>query len=130
MNDQIFFQGGNIVVTSTKLIQGSTYYPLGAIKSVVYFKNSLDVQGLLINAVFFLAGIYGIFTFSTLGLILGGIAVFIGGYNLKNFYTEIQNPTYVVSVGFHSGESLYIDCDRDTAKELHDALHYAIQMSY
>ncbi len=128
MSDQIFFQADNVLVTSSKLVYGSNYYPLGAIKSVVYFKNSLDISGLLINAVFFLAGIYGIFTFSTVGIILGLIAVVICGYNLKNFYAEMQNPTFTVAVGFHSGESLYINCGRNLAKELHDALHIAIQM--
>lgn len=130
MNDQILFEDGNVLITSTKLVYGGNYYPLGSIKSVVYFKLSLDISGLLMNAVFFLAGIYGIFTFSTVGLILGLIAVIVCGFNLKNFYAEIQNPTYIVAVDFHSGESISIKTGgKNSAKKLHDVLHLAIQMN-
>lgn len=127
MNDQALFQGGGVVVTSSQLVHGSNHYPLRSIKSVVFFKEPLDAKGLLINAAMALAGLYGISTFSSFGVIVGLIAVGVCGFNLYNGYKDIKNPTYIVAVTFHSGESISIKRrDMAWAMKLHDALHAAM----
>jgi hypothetical protein len=127
MNDQALFQDSDVVVTTSQLVHGSNHYPLQSIKSVVFFKEPLDIKGLLINAAIALAGLYGILTFSTFGVIAGLIAVGVCGFNLYNGYNDIKNPTYIVAVEFHSGESIYIKKrDMAWARKLHDALHAAM----
>ncbi len=127
MDDQILFESGGVVVTSSKLVHGGNYYPLQSIKSVVFFKEPLDVKTLAINIVVALAGLYGIFTFKTFCLIGGLIAVSICGFNLYTDYKDITNPTFVVAVTFHSGESIYIKRrDMAWAQKLHDTLHDAM----
>lgn len=121
------FSGGGVVVTTTKLIDGASYYPLDSIKSVVYFKDELDVKGLIINAALAIAGLYGIATLSTLGVILGLIAIGIGGFNLKGFKEDITNPGYTVAVTFHRGESVYLrKRDSKWARRLYDVLREAM----
>jgi hypothetical protein len=123
MNDQPLFQDSDVTVTSSILVHGNNHYPLSSIKSVVFFKEPLDVKGLLINAVIALAGLYGISTFSSVGVIIGLIAVGVCGFNLYSFYNDITNPTYVVAVTFHSGESIYIKKrNLAWARKLHDTL--------
>ena len=127
MNDQIFFQDSDAIVTSSQFVHGGNHYPLDSIKSVVFFKEPLDIKGLLINAAIALAGLWGIFTFSTFGVIAGLIAVGVCGFNLYSGYNDINNPMYIVAVDFHTGESIYIK-RRDLAwvKKLHDALRAAM----
>jgi Family of unknown function (DUF6232) len=127
MDDQVLFDSNDVVVTSSKLVYAGSYYPLHTIKSVVFFKEPLDVKGLVINIVVALAGLLGVFTFKTFCLIAGLIGVAVGGFNLYNFYNDIANPTYVVAVDFHSGEPIYIKRrDMAWAKRLHDTLHDAM----
>jgi hypothetical protein len=121
------FSGGGVVVTTSKLVDGANYYPLVSIKSVVYFKDELDVKGLIINAAITIAGFYGIATLSALGVILGLIAVGVGGFNLKGFKEDITNPEYIVAVEFHSGESVYLKKrDSEWARRLYDVLREAM----
>jgi hypothetical protein len=121
------FSGGGVVVTTTKLVDGANYYPLVSIKSVVYFKDKLDVKALIINAAIAIAGLYGIATLSTLGVILGLIAIGIGGFNLKGFKEDITNPEYTVAVTFHRGESVYLKKrDSEWARRLYDVLREAM----
>jgi hypothetical protein len=90
---------------------------------VVFFKEPLDVKGLLINAAIALVGLYGIFRFSSICVIVGLIAVGVCGFNLYNDYNDITNPTYIVAVEFHTGESIYIKRrDMAWAQKLHDTL--------
>jgi hypothetical protein len=128
MNDQPIFQDSDVIVTSSKLVHGNNDYPLPSIKSVVFFKEPLDVKGLVINAVIALAGLYAISWFSSVCVIIGLIAVGVCGFNLYNGYKDITNPTYVVAVTFHSGESIYIKKrNMALAQKLHDTLLDAIR---
>jgi hypothetical protein len=121
------FSGGGVVVTTTKLVDGANYYPLVSIKSVVYFKDELDVKGLIINAAIAIAGLYGIATLSALGVILGLIAVGVGGFNLTGFKEDIMNPEYTVAVTFHTGKSVYLKKrDSEWARRLYDVLREAM----
>jgi hypothetical protein len=127
MDDQVLFDSGGVVVTRSKLVHGGNYYPLHSIKSVVFFKEPLDVKGLVINIVVALAGLVGILTFKTFCLIVGVLGIAVGGFNLYNFYTDIANPNYVVAVDFHSAETIYIKRrDIAWAQKLHDTLHDAM----
>lgn len=127
MTGNELFSGGGVVVTTTKLVDGANYYPLESIKSVVYFKDELDVKGLIINAAIAIAGLYGIATLSTLGVILGLIAIGISGFNLKGFKEDITNPEYTVAVTFHRGESVYLKKrDSKWARRLYDVLRDAM----
>lgn len=128
MADEELYRDGDVVITPSTLAHGGNYYPLSSIKSVVHFKEPLDVKGLLINAVMALAGLYGLSTFSTLGVILGLLAVGVCGFNLYNFYIDMSNPQYIVAIEFHSGESIYIKRrDMEWARRLHDAVHGAMK---
>lgn len=128
MNDQAVFQDSNVIVTSSKLVHGNNHYPLASIKSVVFFKEPLDIKGLVINAGIALVALYGISTFSSICVIIGLIAIAVCGFNLYNSYKDIANPTYVVAVEFHTGESIYIKKrDIELAQKLHDALLAAIR---
>ena len=128
MNDQALFQDGNVIVTSSILVHGNNHYPLSSIKSVVFFKEPLDVKGLLINAAVALAGLYGISTFSSVGVIVGLIALGICGFNLYGGYNDITNPTYIVAVDFHNGDSIYIKKrNLAWAQKLHDTLLTAMR---
>ena len=128
MDDQPLFQDSDVIVTSSMLVHGNNHYPLPSIKSVVFFKEPLDVKGLFINAAIALAGLYGISTFSTIGVILGLIAVGVCGFNLYNGYNDITNPTYIVAVEFHTGESIYLKKrDMAWAQKLHDTLLAAMR---
>jgi hypothetical protein len=128
MNDQPLFQDTDIIVTSSILVHGNQHYPLTSIKSVVFFKDPLDVKGLVINAVIALVGLGGILTFRSVCAIIGLIALGIGGFNLYNFYIDITNPEYIVAVTFHAGESIYIKRrDMAWARKLHDTLLAAIR---
>src|SRR5260370_37864172 len=127
MNDQPMFQDSDVTVTSSILVHGNNHYPLSSIKSVVFFKEPLDVKGLLINAVIALLGLSGILTLRAFCAIIGLIAVGICAFNLYHAYVDITNPTYIVAVTFHSGESIYIKRrDMAWAKKLHDTLLDAI----
>lgn len=44
MNDQVLFQDADVTVTPTQLVYRNNHYPLQSIKSVVYFKEPLDVK--------------------------------------------------------------------------------------
>lgn len=128
MNDQPLFQDSDVTVTSSILVYRNDHYQLPSIKSVVFFKEPLDVKGLLINAAIVLVGLFGIFTFYSACAILGLIAIGICGFNLYSFYTDITNPTYIVAVSFHTGESLYIrKRDMEGSQKLHDTLLDAIR---
>ena len=123
MSSQPLFQYGDVIVTSSILVHGHNHYQLSSIKSVVFFKEPLDVKGLLINAVVALAGLFMIFTCFPIGLIIGLIAIGLGGFNLYSFYNEATNPTYVVAVEFHTEKSIYIKIrDMTQAMKLHDTL--------
>jgi hypothetical protein len=127
MSGNILFESGDVVVTTSQLVHGSNHHPLQSIKSVTFFKDPLDVKGLLINAAIALAGLYGISRFSTFGVIAGLIAVGICGSNLYGGYNDIKNPTFIVAVSFHSGESIYIKRrDFAWAKKLDEVLHAAM----
>jgi hypothetical protein len=130
MNDQPLFQDTDVIVTSSVLVHRNQHYPLTSIKSVVFFKDPLDVKGLVINAVIALVGLGGILTFRSVCAIIGLIALGICGFNLYNFYIDITNPEYVVAITFHAGESIYIK-KRDVvwARELHDTLQTALLRS-
>jgi len=108
MNDQPLFQDSSVIVTSSMLVHGNQHYPLPSIKSVVFFKEPLDVKGLVINAVIALVGLGGILTFRSVCAIIGLIALGICGFNLYHAYVDFTNPEYVVAVEFHTGESIYI----------------------
>jgi hypothetical protein len=41
-------------------------------------------------------------------VILGLVAIGIGGSNLKGFKEDITNPEYTVAVTFHRDESVYL----------------------
>ena len=128
MNDQPLFQDSDVIVTSSMLVHGNNHYPLSSIKSVVFFKEPLDIKGLFINAAIALAGLYGIFTFSSVCVILGLIAVGVCGFNLYHAYIDITNPKYVVAVEFHTGESIYLKRrDMAWARRLHDTLLAALR---
>jgi hypothetical protein len=121
------FRDADVVVTTKKLVHGANYYPLVSIKSVVYFKDELDVKGLIINAAIAIAGLYGLATLSTLGVILGLIAVAVCGFNLKGFKEDITNPEYTVAVELHAGESVYLKKrDSEWARRLYDVLREAM----
>jgi hypothetical protein len=128
MNDQPLFQDSDVIVTSSLLVHGGNHYPLTSIKSVVFFKEPLDVKGLVINAAIALAGLYAISWFSSVCVIIGLIALGICGFNLYNFYVDITNPEYNVAVEFHTGESIYINRrDMAWARKLHDTLLAAMR---
>lgn len=128
MNDQPLFQDSDVVVTSSTLVYRNNNYPLASIKSVVFFKEPLDVKGLVINVVIALVGLGGILTFQSVCAIIGLIALGICGFNLYNAYIDITNPDYVVAVEFHTGESIYIKRrDMEWARKLHDTLLAAIR---
>jgi hypothetical protein len=128
MNDQPLFQDSDVIVTSSIFVHGNQHYPLTSIKSVVFFKDPLDVKGLVINAVIALVGLGGILTFRSVCAIIGLIALGICGFNLYNFYIDITNPEYIVAVTFHAGESIYIKRrDLAWAQKLHDTLLAAIR---
>lgn len=127
MNDQPMFQDSDVTVTSSTLVHGNNNYPLPSIKSVVFFKEPLDVKGLMINAVIALVGLVGILTFRSVCAIIGLIAVGICGFNLYNDYKDTTNPTYIVAVTLHSGESIYIKKrNMVSARKLYDTLLTAI----
>ena len=87
-------------------------------------------MGLLINAVIFLVGLGGVFTFKIFCVGIGILAMAICGYNLYNDYIDIKNPNYIVAVTPHSGESIYIKKrDAAWARELHDTLQAALLRS-
>ena len=95
---------------------------------MVFFKDPLDVKGLVINVVIALVGLGGILTFRSVCAIIGLIALGICGFNLYNFYVDITNPEYNVAVEFHTGESIYIKRrDLAWARKLHDTLLAAIR---
>ena len=128
MSDQAIFRDSDVTITSSELVHGNKPYPLSSIKSVVFFKEPLDVKGLVINAVIALVALYGILTFSSICVILGLIAIAVCGFNLYNSYQDFTNPTYIVAVEFHSGDSIYIKKrDLELAQKLHDALLDAIR---
>ena len=128
MNDQPLYQDSDIVVTSSILVYRNNHYPLTSIKSVVFFKEPLDVMGLLINAVILLVGLFGIFTFYIICVGIGLLAVVICGYNLYNDYIDITNPNYTVAIELHSGESVYVKRrDMAWAQKLRDTLHLALR---
>lgn len=128
MSDEAIYHDSDVTITSTQLIYQNNYYPLHSIKSVVYFKEPLDVKGLVINAVVALAGLVGILTFSAVCAVVGLIAVGIGGFNLHSFYQDIKNPIFIVAVEFHSGESLYMKRrSLDWARRVHDSLRDAMR---
>jgi hypothetical protein len=75
-----------------------------------------------------IAGLYGIFTFSTVGLILGLIGVGIGGFNVINMIKDLKEPTYIICVELHSGKSVYIKSKNlDFVKRLTNCLHEALR---
>jgi hypothetical protein len=128
MSDQPLFQDSDVVVTSSILVHGNNHYPLTSIKSVVFFKEPLDVKGLVINAVIALVGLGGILTFRSICAIIGLIALGVCGFNLYNAYIDITNPEYIVAVTLHTGESIYIKRrDMAWARKLHDTLLAAIR---
>jgi hypothetical protein len=128
MSDVAIYQDSDVTITSTQLVYQNNYYPLQSIKSVVYFKEPLDVKGLIINAALAVGAVIAILTFKAICAVVGLIAVAICGFNLFGFYKDIQNPVFVVAVEFHSGESIYMKRrSLDWARRVHDALHDALR---
>jgi hypothetical protein len=75
-----------------------------------------------------LVGVVSILTFKAVCAIIGLLAAGICGFNLYGFYQDITNPTFVVAVEFHSGESIYMKRrNPDWARRVHDALHEALR---
>lgn len=127
MSDPIY-QDSDVTITATQLNYQNNYYPLSTIKTVVYFKEPLDVKGLIINAVLALGALIAIFSFKAVCAVIGFIALGIGGFNLYGFYQDITNPTFVVAVEFHSGKSIYMKRrSAEWARRVHDALHDAMR---
>src|SRR5947209_20329134 len=107
MSDEPIYQDSDVTITAAQLRYQNNYYPLSSIKSVVSFKEPLDVKGLVINAAFAVAGLVSILTLKALCAIVGLLAAGIGGFNLYGFYQDISSPVFVVAVDFHSGQTLY-----------------------
>lgn len=128
MNEQPLYQDSDVIVTSSILVHRNNHYPLSSIKSVVFFKEPLDVKSLLINAAIVLVSLYGIFAFSTICVIIGLLAIGLCGFNLYNDYKDITDPNYIVAVEFHSGESISIKRrDIEWARRVHDTLLAAMR---
>jgi hypothetical protein len=129
MEENSLFDESGVLVTRTKMSYEGKDYQLNSIKSVLYIKEPFSVSDFLINIAITIAGLYGIFTFSTVGLILGLIGLGIGGFNVRNMYRDIKDPVYIVCVELHSGESIYIkQRSLDFAKRLTDVLNSALSM--
>ena|ERR1051326_902209 len=129
MSDEAIYQDSDVTITATELRYRNNPYPLSSIKSVVYFKEPLDVKGLVINVIFVVAGVVCILTLKAFCAIVGVLAAGIGGFNLYGFYQDITNPTFVVAVDFrHSSETLFMKRrSADWARRVHDTLHDALQ---
>jgi hypothetical protein len=128
MSDSAIYHDSDVTITSTQLVWQNNYYPLQSIKSVVYFKEPLDVKGLVINAIVALGGLIAILTFKAVCAVIGLVAVGIGGFNLYGFYQDITNPVFIVAVEFHSNESIYMKRrSLEWARRVHDGLHNAMR---
>jgi hypothetical protein len=62
-------------------------------------KEHYNLKGLILNIFFFFLGLFGLFTFSTVWVILGFIICTISGYNIYSDYTSIrQKPFYSIII--------------------------------
>jgi len=128
MSDAGIYRDSDVTITSTQLVYQNNYYPSHSIKSVVYFKEPLDVKGLVINAVLAIGALIAIFSLKAICAVVGLFALAVCGFNLYSFYRDSTNPTYVVAVTFHSNESLYMKRrSAEWARRVHDAIHDAMR---
>jgi hypothetical protein len=128
MSDAAIYQDSDVTITSSQLVYQNDYYPLHSIKSVVSFKEPLDVKGLAINAVLAVGALIAIFSFKAICAIVGLLALGVCGFNLYTLYQDMTNPTFVVAVTFHSNKSIYMKRrSAEWARRVHDALHDAMR---
>ncbi len=124
MEEQILFDESGVKLTPVTLYYDNKKLSLSSIDSVLYIKEPFSVRDLIINVVLAIAGLIGIFSFKMVWLIIGIIALAIGGFNSKNMIRDIKDPIYIVCVKLHSGESVYIERRSiDFANKLTNALN-------
>ena len=121
------FNNGTTIVTTSTLKHRVQSIPIRTITKVSDFKMPLEVKNFLINAAFAVLGLVGIFTFKTIWVIIGLIALGIGGFNVYDISTRSH---YMVVVEFASGERLKFDFPKiEKAIELRDAINKAISLN-
>ncbi|MEI6143387.1 MAG: SHOCT domain-containing protein [Mariniphaga sp.] len=118
------YNDGSIVVTMSTIKYRAQSYPIRTIDKISDFKMEPEIKNFIINLVVGIAGIYGIFTFKTVWVIIGLIALGIGGYNC---YDIITRAHYMVIVEFSNGEKFEFDFpEEETAIILRDAINKAM----
>ena len=118
------FNNGSTIVTMATLKYRAQSYPISTIVKVSDFKMPPEIKGFIINGIIGFLGLVGIFSFKTIWVIVGLIAVGIGGWNC---YDIIKRAHYMVIVEFSNGEKINFDFPtRETAIELRDAINHAI----
>lgn len=121
------FNNGTTSVTASILKHRAQSIPIRTIIKVSDFKMPLEIKTFIINVGFGVLGLVGIFTFKTIWVIIGLIALGIGGYNVYDISTRSH---YMVIVEFSNGEKLNFDFPKaETAIALRDAINKAINLN-
>jgi hypothetical protein len=124
--EELFNDGTTIVTTST-LKHRAQSYPIRTITKVSDFKMPLEIKNFAINAGLGVLGLVGIFTFKTIWVVLGLIALGVGGWNVYDISTRSH---YMVIVEFSNSEQLEFDFRKvETAIQLRDAINKAISLN-
>lgn len=121
------FNDGITIVTPSTLKHRAQSYPIRTITKVSDFKMPLEMKNFAINAGLGVLGLVGIFTFKTIWVVLGLIALGIGGWNVYDISTRSH---YMVIVEFSNNEQLEFDFRKvETAIQLRDAINKAISLN-
>ena len=124
--EELFNDGITIVTTST-LKHRAQSYTIRTITKVSDFKMPLEMKNFAINAGLGVLGLVGLFTFKTIWVVLGLIALGIGGWNVYDISTRSH---YMVIVEFSNNEQLEFDFRKvETAIQLRDAINKAISLN-
>jgi hypothetical protein len=121
------FNNGSTIVTASTLKHRAQSYPIRTISKVSDFKMPPEIQTFIINAIFVILGLVGLFSFKAVWAVLGLVALGIGGYNC---YDIITRPHYMVIVEFSNGEKIDFDFPKvEIAINLRDAINEALSLN-
>lgn len=125
MSEGIFYKDESVAVTRAMLENGGSSYPISTIARVVRpIQDPFELfEGFLLNAGVVVFGLYGVSNLSTGWVIVGLLALLIGGFNVWGQFRRY----WWISVEFVNGQKIRIqDLSKQKIFDIYEALRRAI----
>jgi hypothetical protein len=129
MEEEIFFDDGNIRLTSLGLYHEDSFYEKHLVKDCIYIPIRPGFKDYLANVLIAILGLWLFSLFKILWIIIGLILLGIGAYNLKGMLKQVN---HFVSVEiFNLSENLSIEYNnKESSEELMSVLEKYISKKF